>query len=105
MNNKYNIIEAVSKECESTHKIIIGCKRTKRASYARDICAFIMHHVGHSHDDISRTLNRDRSSVTHMIRRVKNRIKEPNNQGRLLQSRVRDILDNRLNMPFIDINE
>jgi chromosomal replication initiation ATPase DnaA len=105
MKTKYKVIEAVSSSCESDIKVITGSRRTKKASYARDICAFILHQMGHSHEDIGRTLNRNRSSVTYMIRRVRDRINEDSNRGRLLHKRIRDILDNHLDMGFINTDE
>lgn len=105
MKTKYKVIEAVCNSCESDIKIITGSRRTKKASYARDICAFIMHQTGHSHEDIGRSLNRNRSSVTYMIKRVRDRINEDSNRGRLLRKRIRDILDNNLDMGFIDLDE
>ena len=98
-------MDAVSRSCETEAKIIMGSKRTKKASYARDISAYIMHLTGHSHEDISKTFNRDRSSVTHMIKRVRTRIGEASNHGRMLRERIKYILDTGLDMGFIDIDE
>lgn len=105
MKTKYQILEAVSESCETTMKIISGSRRTKKASFARDICAFILHKCGHSHEDISRTVNRERSSVTHMIKRVSKLINENSNRGRIMRLQIKDILDNFLKIDFIDIDE
>ncbi len=105
MNNKYKILEAVSSSCDITVKIISGTRRTKKASYARDICSFLMHKCGYSHENISRILSRERSSVTHGIKRVSKRIQEESNRGRFMRRHLRDILDNSLKMDYINIDE
>jgi chromosomal replication initiation ATPase DnaA len=105
MKNKYTVIQAVSSSCDTDYKVIIGSKRTKKASYARDISAFILSCMGNTHEDICRQLNRDRTSVTAMIKRVRSRIREDSNRGRLLSINIRDILDSQLGMGCIDIHE
>ena len=105
MNNKYKILEAVSTSCEVPVKIISGSRRTRKASYARDICSFLMHQCGYSHENISRILNRERTSVTHGIKRVNKRLQEDTNQGRFMRVHIRDILDNQLGMNYISIDE
>lgn len=105
MKDTYKIIQAVSTSCDTDYKVIIGSKRTKKASYARDIAAFLLSCMGNTHEDICRQLNRDRTSVTAMIKRVRARIREDSNRGRLLIINIRDILDNKLGMGCIDIYE
>ena len=75
MKTKNQLIEIAANEFGSTSNVIRGKSRTRRASYARDALSYIMHLYGYTHEEISRLVSRDRSSVTHSIKRVNARLR------------------------------
>ena len=70
---KTKIIEIAANEFGSTPNVIRGKSRTRRASYARDALSYILHLHGCTHEEISKLVNRNRSSVTKGIDRVNTR--------------------------------
>lgn len=74
MKTKTQLIEIAANEFGSTPNVIRGKARTRRASYARDALSYIMHLHEYTHEEISRLVNRDRSSVTKGIERVNARL-------------------------------
>lgn len=74
MKTKTQLIEIAANEFGSTPNVIRGKARTRRASYARDALSYIMHLHEYTHEEISRLVNRDRSSVTKGIERVNSRL-------------------------------
>jgi chromosomal replication initiation ATPase DnaA len=103
--NKLEILTKTAEAVGSDYKVVVGERRTRKASFARDICCFVLHILGFTHDDIGRGINRDRATVTHCIKRVKSRIFQDSNQGKLLKMRVRNLLDHDLNLHFINLEE
>ncbi len=75
MKTKTQLIEIAANEFGSTPNVIRGQARTRRASYARDALSYIMHLHGHTHEEISRLVNRHRASVTKGIERVNSRLR------------------------------
>ena len=74
MLNKIKLTEIVAERFGTTPNIIRGKSRTRRASYARDALAYVMHLHNCTHEEISRLVNRHRTSVTHGLDRVRARI-------------------------------
>lgn len=74
MLNKIKLIEIVAEAFGTTPNIIRGKSRTRRASYARDALAYVMHLHNCTHEEISRLVNRHRTSVTHGLDRVQARL-------------------------------
>jgi chromosomal replication initiation ATPase DnaA len=73
--NSTNILEVVSKEFDINQELMIGPRRTAEVVDARDAVCFLMYLKGCIHHDIAMLFNRDRSTITYAIRRVKERIK------------------------------
>ena len=74
MLNKIKLTEIVAEEFGTTPNIIRGKSRTRRASYARDALAYVMHLHNCTHEEISRLVNRHRTSVTHGLDRIQARL-------------------------------
>jgi|DEB0MinimDraft_12_1074336.scaffolds.fasta_scaffold56631_2 chromosomal replication initiation ATPase DnaA len=74
MLNKIKLTEIVAEEFGTTPNIIRGKSRTRRASYARDALAYVMHLHNCTHEEISRLVNRHRTSVTYGLKRVQARL-------------------------------
>jgi len=74
MLNKIKLTEIVAEEFGTTPNIIRGKSRTRRASYARDALSYVMHLHNCTHEEISRLVNRHRTSVTHGLDRVRARL-------------------------------
>ena len=74
MLNKIKLTEIVAEEFGTTPNIIRGKSRTRRASYARDALAYVMHLHNCTHEEISRLVNRHRTSVTYGLNRVQARL-------------------------------
>ena len=75
MKTKNQLLEIAANEFGSTPKVIRGMSRTRRASYARDALSYILHLHGCTHEEISKLVNRNRSSVTKGIDRVNTRLR------------------------------
>ena len=75
MKTKHQLLEIAANEFGSTANVIRGPRRTRRASNARDAISYIMHLHGYTHEEISKLVNRSRSSVTHGIERVNARLR------------------------------
>jgi len=87
MKTKNQLIEIAANEFGSTPNVIRGKSRTRRASYARDALSYILHLHGCTHEEISKLVNRSRSSVTKGIERVNARRKhEEHDSSVYLQS-------------------
>ena len=74
MLNKIKLTEIVAEKFGTTPNIIRGKSRTRRASYARDALAYVMHLHNCTHEEISRLVNRHRTSVTYGLKRVQARL-------------------------------
>lgn len=74
MLNKIKLTEIVAEEFGTTPNIIRGKSRTRRASYARDALSYVMHLHNCTHEEISRLVNRHRTSVTYGLKRVQARL-------------------------------
>ena len=74
MINETKLTNIVAKQFGTTANVIRGDSRTRRASYARDALSYVMHLHECTHEEISRLVNRHRTSVTKGIERVHLRI-------------------------------
>lgn len=74
-NGTNNIIDIVSKEFDVSQNLIMSPRRYAEIVDARDTVCFLMYLKGHIHHDIAMLFNRDRSTITYAIRRVRDRIK------------------------------
>ena len=74
MLNKIKLTQIVAEEFGTTPNIIRGKSRTRRASYARDALAYVMHLHNCTHEEIARSINRSRSGASASIYRVHSRI-------------------------------
>jgi len=73
MKTESQLMEIAANEFGSTPSVIRGKSRARRACHAREAIAYIMHLHEYTHDEISKLVNRNRSSVTYAIKRVKAR--------------------------------
>ncbi len=103
--NKLEILTKTAEAVGSDYKVVVGPSRTRRASFARDICCFVLHILDYTHQEIGKGVNRDRASVTHGIKRTKNRMFSNTNSSKILHMKIRKLLDEDLNLPFIELEE
>jgi chromosomal replication initiation ATPase DnaA len=75
MKTESQLMEIAANEFGSTPSVIRGKSRTRRACHAREAIAYIMHLHEYTHTEISKLVNRNASSVTYAIQRVKARRK------------------------------
>ena len=75
MMTKSQLVEIAANEFGSTPSVIRGKSRTRRACHAREALAYIMHLHEYTHAEIAKLVNRNTSSVTYAIKRVKARRK------------------------------
>ena len=85
--NTTSVLESTSSLCNLSVKILISSQRTKEASIARQLAAYLMHvKLGLSPEEIGKILgNRDRSTITYAINRAKEALSTDSNFAHLLE--------------------